>query len=116
MAETRRRPASSDDAFIILAQIFGAFGHGAGGLTVEKAVVRRASKDYTKVIQVNARKWEALETSVLEAARMTGRLAAHRALNGGRIRINVPDYLAARRTVVLFCPFMHPHPRELRYD
>ena len=118
MADTRKRSALPDDVFVILAEIFGAFGHGAGGLRVEPAVVRRATKDYTDVIQQNASNWDAVEIAVLEAARVTGRLAAHRALNDGRIRITVADYLAALQIIlkVKICPFFHPHPRATRND
>ena len=112
MAEKRSVSVPSGDVFVILAQIFGAFGHGAGGLLVDRDVVRRATKDYTPVVEHNANKWDTLEVAVLEAARMTGRLAAHRAVSEQRVRISVPDYLGAIQVVILGCPFLHPHPGD----
>jgi hypothetical protein len=109
MAEKQELATSTEDSFVILAQIFGAFGFGAGGMLVTPEVVVRAAKDYREVIQLNAKRWNLLELPVLESARMTGRLAAERALREERIRITLNDYERAVKTVLPMCPFRHPH-------
>jgi len=109
MTKKRENSPLTDEVFVILAQIFGAFGYGAGGLTVEPGVVRLATSDYVRVIRMNANNWATFEVAVLESARLTGRLAAQSALNARRLRINESDYVRAVRRVVLGCPFRHPH-------
>lgn len=104
----------SDQTFVILSQIFGAFAHGAGGMIVHGEVILQARADYQPVITQHADKWSRVQLRVLEAARSMGRLAAHKALSRGQAQIAIEDYAGARREVagLAICPFFHPHPED----
>jgi len=99
----------SDDVFVILSQIFGAFAHGAGGLSVEGKVILQARSDYTPLITENLKRWRRLELPVIESARLMGRLAGHGALGRDGL-ISMADYQRAREIIARLglCPFRHP--------
>lgn len=84
--------------FRILAQIFVAFGQGAGQLTVSDDAVRAAVADYAVKIE-GARNWDGAAPRVLGIARVMGQLAAEHAAREGRAIITAPDYAAARAVI-----------------
>jgi hypothetical protein len=99
----------NDDVFVILAKIFGAFAHGADGLSVDGKVILQARTDYVPIITTNLERWRRLELPVLESARLMGKLAAHVALGRDGL-ITLEDYQRARAIIgrLGLCPFFHP--------
>jgi hypothetical protein len=99
----------SDDVFVILSQIFGAFAHGAEGLSVDREVILQARTDYTPVVTEFAKRWPKVEQGVLKSARLMGRLAAELASGRGGL-ITRADYQKAREIIIAssICPFRHP--------
>jgi hypothetical protein len=98
----------TEDVFVYLVRIFAAFAQGTGTLPIDRAVIARARNDYSTVVSENVQRWDRVELRVLEAARLMGRLAAHRAL-GRDGRVLLDDYTTARQTVINsgLCPFSH---------
>ncbi len=96
----------------ILAQIFIAFGQGAGTMTVSREAIRAATRTYTSLVQANVTKWRDIELQTLEYARSLGRVAAHLALRDGSQVVRDEHYreaserFAAAATELEYdCPF-----------
>jgi hypothetical protein len=98
----------------MLAQMFVAFGQGAGQLPVSDSAVQVAVRDYGGKIAEGG-DWESYAPTVLGIAKIMGQAAAEYALRNGRLVITAEDYNAARTmvhtsqgeasTLVGFCPW-----------
>jgi hypothetical protein len=85
-------------AFSMIAQIFVAFGQGAGQLNVSDDAVQAAVSDYGYGIE-QADGWGDAAPMVLGIARAMGQAAAEHALREGRGVITAVDYRAARAVI-----------------
>ena len=85
-------------SFRMLAQIFVAFGQGAGQLGVSDDAVQAAVIDYADRIERGG-DWGKAAPSVLGIAKVMGQAAAQYALRSERAIITSEDYSAARRLV-----------------
>lgn len=112
MADPQQLLSFDQKVFVILAQIFGAFVHGADGLYVDDDVFLEATRQYGEQIRRDLEHWPQDGVQVLYVSRAMGRLAAHLALEDDRFTIMLPDYLRARKAVHegrlfhAFCPFL----------
>ena len=99
----------SDDGFVILSQIFCAFGQGADGLTIDGSAILEARRDYTAPIEGNKGQWSTMAPLVLSLSRAMGKMAAQMALGEGKITIDASHYRSARGAIhaTAFCPFFH---------
>ena len=98
----------------ILAQLFIAFGQGAGTMIVSLEAIEAATREYKPAIEKSAHKWNEIVLATLEYARAVGRIAAFQAIQGGRNVISEGDWRAAAdqvyeqankvKTPYLFCP------------
>lgn len=84
--------------FRMLAQIFVAFGQGAGQLPVSDDAVQAATADYAEKIDAGG-DWGQTGPIVLGIARVMGQAAAAHALREGRPVITARDYTAARALI-----------------
>jgi len=99
----------TDEGFVILAQIFCAFGQGADGLSIDGSAILAARHDYTGPIERDKEKWPTNAALVLSLSRAMGKLAAQMAMSEGKITIDATHYRSARAAIhaVAFCPFFH---------
>jgi hypothetical protein len=97
----------SDDGFVILAQIFGAFAQGADGLYVDPEVILTARRDYSGPIERDKELWPTEGPRTLLLTRAMGKLAAHMAMAEGKVTVQPRHYRDARRAVhtMAICPF-----------
>jgi hypothetical protein len=102
----------SDDGFVILARIFGAFAQGVDGLYIDPEVILAARKDYSGPIERDKERWSTNEAGTLLLTRAMGKLAAHIAMADGKVSVQVEHYRAARRAVhpIGICFFHAKHP------
>lgn len=91
MAETITVDAGTHE---VLAQMFIAFGQGAG-MSVSREAIRAATRTYAPLARANLTKWGELELQTLEYARTLGRLAAYLALRDGKQVIGEEHYREA---------------------
>lgn len=85
----------------IVAQVFIAFGQGAGPLRVPRKTVR-SMHDYLGRFAAKALpRWDADGTEALERVRLMGRLAAQLAVAAGRLEISAADFARSADTVRL---------------
>jgi hypothetical protein len=97
----------SDDGFVILAQIFGAFAQGADGLYIDPEVIITARRDYTGPIERDKGRWAEEGPRTLLLTRAMGKLAAQLAMADGTVTVQAKHYRHARRVVhtMAICPF-----------
>ncbi|OLC76698.1 MAG: hypothetical protein AUH72_18460 [Acidobacteria bacterium 13_1_40CM_4_65_8] len=95
----------------ILAQLFIAFGQGAGTMTVSHEAIAAARNLYINRIPEFENKWDEIALQSLEYARAIGRVAALRAVQHGRNVISKDDWIEAAKQVAQhpdktyrFCP------------
>ncbi len=100
----------SDDGFVILAQIFGAFAQGVDGLYVDPDVILTARRDYSGPIERDKEQWPTEGPRTLLLTRAMGKLAAQMAMADGKVTVETTHYRHARRMVhtMAICPF-HAH-------
>lgn len=96
----------------MLAQVFMAFGQGAGTMLATPAALRAGRAAYGKLFAPDT--WEQHAPLTLEFARAIGRLAAHNALQQGASAIGEDDMKAAIQKIhekqlwPAFCPYCPP--------
>ncbi len=97
----------SDDGFVILARIFGAFAQGVDGLYIDPEVILAARKDYVGPIERDKGRWATDEARTLVLTRAMGKIAAHFAMADGKVTVELEHYHLARRAVhaIAICPF-----------
>jgi len=95
----------------ILAQVFIAFGQGAGTMTVAHDAIDAARQEYADGIAASAPRWNEIALPTLEYARAIGRVAAYLAVKDGRNVISKGDWIEAAKQVAQhpdktyrFCP------------
>jgi len=95
----------------ILGQFCCAFGHGAGPIRIQRAVISALRQRYYAPVAANTERWEDSAAHVLAFMTQIGRLASHYAVIDGRSSINADDFTRARQLVE---QRVHAHPDQSR--
>lgn len=95
----------------VVAQLYIAFGQGAGSLYVSPEAIAAGRRQYEQLVAKNLEKWPQASLKALEYARAIGRVAAHLAVSEGWNTIQGDHYTSAAEMVrknchVEFCPFL----------
>jgi hypothetical protein len=95
MAEMAEKMTFDSRVHEILAQIFIAFGQGAGTMIVSREAIRAGTRDYVRLVGAHLDRWDEIEFQTIEYARGLGRVAAHLAVGEAQHVILERHYRAA---------------------
>jgi hypothetical protein len=87
------------DSETIMAQIYIAFGQGAGSLYVSRGAIAAGRRQYQKLVAEYSQNWSEVGQNALEYTRSVGRAAAHLAVGEGRNTISADNYAKAAALV-----------------